>query len=89
MPNPDRLVRRSLTMLRSIGYSDVAALTIVKVTARLVREQLDAAGYTDTDWLDQVATIAQDRLASHHPSDTDHRRSDHGDGPGGRTGRTA
>lgn len=88
MPSPQRVVRRSLAMLRSLGYSDVAALVLVRSLAREVSRQLAEAGFTDLDWLEQVAAMAKDRLDGSRTSDTDSRETDHGNGTGSTTGST-
>lgn len=89
MPSPQRVVRRSLTMLRSLGYPDVVGLVMVRHVAREAGKQLAAAGFTDLGWLEQVAQLAEERLSGFHPSDTDSEETDHGDGPSSTAGSTA
>lgn len=89
MPSPKRVVRRSLTMLRSLGYPDVVGLVMIRYVAREAGKQLAEAGFADLDWLDEVAMLAQERLDGSHPSDTDSEDTDHGDGPSSTAGSTA
>lgn len=89
MPDPDRVVTRSVGVLKHLGMTRQAALETVVLAAMAVRRRLIAEGHADSSWPEQVIAAALERVEVPGPSDTDHTGDDHGDGSSGRAGRPA
>lgn len=80
MPDPDRLVRRSVTLMQRLGMSEADALTMVLSIAAQVRLCASAAGQADVRWVDDILVNAGARLARFTPSYSDREANEHADG---------
>lgn len=87
MPSPARVVARSVRVLRRLGLSEYEAYLTVGSVAMAVRRRLLRSGAPDSEWIGQIATTAQTRIAALNPSRHDYPGEGYGDGPGGRTGQ--
>ena len=89
MPDAVRVVSKSLSHLRHLGFNDTAALMTIVMAARQASGVLRLAGITDLRWLESIADTAERAMPFPLPSTSDHQEREHADGAGGRTGRTA
>lgn len=89
MPDPERVVSKSLGHLGRLGIGTPQSLYTITVVARRVAYELGWIGVDDTTWLEAIALAAEARLVPRPPSPTEQTESEHADGTGSRTGRTA
>lgn len=71
MPDPERLVSRSVSLLSRLGMTEDQALAIVLVAARNTAAQLVGLGVADVSWVLAVIRIAQAKGSVSAPSETD------------------
>ena len=83
MPDPERAVSRSVTMLGHQRYNRQQALTIIYIVARRAIRDLESVGIGNTRWLRDLARIAKGQLAVPVPSHTDYQENMNGDGSSG------
>lgn len=87
MPDPVRLVNRSIALLKRMGMTEVQAAAVVMNVAFITRHVwLDA---TDADfmWILQVITCAQERAGIPVAPITDYTGDEYGNGSSGGTSR--
>ena len=87
MPDPDRVIDRSLALLNRLGYADYDALQLVLSVAVQVRTRITASTDDDVTWVTSVISDVIGRLAVLHPSHTRRTEITHADGSRGRAGR--
>lgn len=58
MPNPRRLVRRSIRLIQRFGYDRHHAAIMVCTIANEVQRGLSGQSAEDIDWIRQVASLA-------------------------------
>lgn len=80
MPDPDRLVRRSVTLMQRLGMTETDALTTVLSITAQVRLTASAAGRADVQWLDDILVFAGARLARFTPSYSEREANENADG---------
>lgn len=71
MPDPGRLVARSVTVLRRLGMTRAAALGTVVTVATHVHDELVSVDPDGVAWLTAVIHDAASQLAGFPPSETD------------------
>lgn len=82
MPDPERVVGRSVAMLLARGFERKDALMVVATVADNALMALAAVDIEDVTWLEEVSRIAWQRRVSRPPSPTEHTGEDHADGTG-------
>lgn len=80
MPDPDRLVRRSVVVMQRLGFSEADALVMVLVLAARVRQSATDKGQRDVQWVDAILISAGAWLARFTPSYTEREANEHADG---------
>lgn len=86
MPEPARIVGRSIALLRRLGLTESQAAVTVYSVALQVRERLDITGHGDSYWVAGLIASARDRMLVPSPSITEQNGNDYGDGSSSRTG---
>lgn len=88
MPDPERLVARSVSLLKRLGFTErEACLTIVEVAITL-HVRLVNAGDPDQPWLLEVGLAVLSRLARLPKPDQQHAEVSDGNRGGSRAGST-
>lgn len=80
MPNPHRLVRKSVLLLQRMGMAEADALDMVEEVARTVRFRVYFSNRDEGGWLSQVIRAVDDWRGTLTPSSTDSMEEDNGDG---------
>lgn len=80
MPDPDRLVRRSVALMQRLGMSEVDAVSMVVLIGAQVRAAADTAGPAGVQWVDAILVNAGRRLARFTPSYSEREANEHADG---------
>lgn len=80
MPDPGRVVRKSLAVLRRLGLSDRSALDVIITVAGRVQQMSSEHSPEFQDWLEDIRYFALRRKGSLARSDTDRKGNDHANG---------
>jgi hypothetical protein len=79
MPDPDRVVRKSLSFLRRLGLSDQTALQVIMVVAARTWHQASELSPDFRLWLADVMHCADIRQRSLRSTQTDREGNDNAD----------
>lgn len=71
LPDPKRVVSRSLTIIQARGYGLAESLAVISFAAAAAADVLRKAGIDDTDWLASIDAEAARRARFLNPSTTD------------------
>lgn len=71
MPDPERVVRRSLSFLRRLGLAERPALDVIIVVADRTWLLASEQSHEFRDWLEDIRRIAVNRAGSLDQSHTD------------------
>ena len=86
MPDPERLVTRSVAVLKTMGCDDHSALIMIDILAITAAQSITEQYGTDITWLGVVSLVARSRAAALTPSHRQRSENEHADGSSSRSG---